>query len=50
MLEEIGQNTAGAAIEAAVYKALESGKVKSLAAGQMGMSTTEVGDLVASLV
>jgi 3-isopropylmalate dehydrogenase len=50
MLEEIGQNAAGAAIEAAVYKALESGKVKSLAAGQMGMSTTEVGDLVASLV
>ncbi len=50
LLSEIGQNEAGEAVEAAVYKALESGKIKSLAAGKMGMSTTEVGDLVASLI
>jgi 3-isopropylmalate dehydrogenase len=50
MLDEIGQHEAGAAIEQAVYKTLESGKVKSLAAGKMGMSTSEVGDLVASLI
>ncbi len=50
MLTEIGQSEAGDAVEAAVYKALESGKIKSLAAGKMGMSTTEVGDLVASLI
>jgi 3-isopropylmalate dehydrogenase len=34
----------------AVVKALESGKIKSLSAGKMGMSTTEMGDLVARLV
>ncbi len=50
MLEEIGQKEAAASVDAAVYKSLESGKIKSLAAGQMGLSTTEVGDLVASLV
>ncbi|MCG3204135.1 MAG: 3-isopropylmalate dehydrogenase [Elusimicrobia bacterium] len=50
LMTEIGQGEAGEAIEKAVYKALESGKIKSLAAGKMGMSTTEVGDLVASLI
>jgi len=50
MMTEIGQAEAGASIEGAVYKALESGKIKSLAAGRMGLSTTEVGDLIASLI
>jgi len=50
LLTEIGQAEAGASIEGAVYKALASGKIKSLAAGKMGLSTTEVGDLVASLI
>lgn len=34
----------------AIQQALLSGKIKSLSAGKMGLSTTEVGDLVASLV
>jgi 3-isopropylmalate dehydrogenase len=50
MMDEVGQKEAAQSIEEAVYKALESGKIKSLAAGQMGLSTSEVGDLVASLV
>jgi 3-isopropylmalate dehydrogenase len=50
MLETIGETAAGAAIERAVYDALASGKIKSLAAGKMGMGTTEVGDFVASLI
>jgi 3-isopropylmalate dehydrogenase len=50
LLEEIGEGEAGARVEQAVHKALASGKIKTLAAGQMGLTTTEVGDLVASLV
>ena len=50
MLETLGEAAAGAAIERAVHDALASGKIKSLAAGKMGMSTTEVGDFVASLI
>ena len=34
----------------AIQQALLSGKIKSLSAGKMGLSTTEVGDLIASLV
>lgn len=50
MLEQIGQPQAAAAIEKAVFEALQSGKIKSLAAGKMGLSTTEMGDYVASLI
>ncbi|PIE34193.1 3-isopropylmalate dehydrogenase [candidate division KSB3 bacterium] len=50
MMETLGEETIAKAIDDAVYKALESGKIKSLAAGKMGMSTTEVGDFIASLV
>jgi 3-isopropylmalate dehydrogenase len=50
MLETIGETAAGNAIEHAVHDALASGKIKSLAAGKMGMGTREVGDFVASLV
>ena len=50
MLAHLGEEDAAARIEAAVVKALESGKIRSLSAGQMGMGTSEVGDLVASLV
>lgn len=45
MLETIGEEEAGKAIEKAVIK-VSTGKLKSLAAGKMGYSTTEVGDLV----
>ncbi len=50
MLETLGETKAGQAIEQAVIKALESGKIKSLAAGKMGLGTTEMGDLIASLI
>ena len=50
MLETLGETKAGQAVEQAVIKALESGKIKSLAAGKMGLSTTEVGDLIADTV
>ncbi len=50
LLETLGEDTAAAAIDTAVHDALASGKIKSLSAGKMGMSTTEVGDFVASLV
>jgi 3-isopropylmalate dehydrogenase len=50
MMGVLGEEAIEKALDQAVYSALESGKIKSLAAGQMGMSTSEVGDLVASLV
>lgn len=45
LLRQIGQNQAAMAVEAAVIKVVTT-KLKSLAAGRMGYSTTEVGDLV----
>jgi 3-isopropylmalate dehydrogenase len=50
MLETLGEQNAANAIEQAVHGALASGKIKSLSAGRMGMGTTQVGDLVASMV
>jgi len=50
MLDTLGESAAARAIDTAVYAALASGKIKSMSAGKMGMGTTEVGDLVASLV
>lgn len=50
MLDTLGEHDAARAIDRAVHDALGSGRIRSLAAGQMGMSTSEVGDLVASLV
>jgi len=50
MLEQLGETEAAARMEGAVIKALTSGKIKSLSAGQMGLSTSEMGDLVAGLV
>jgi 3-isopropylmalate dehydrogenase len=48
MLEYLGEDVAGQTIEKAVMEV--TGKhINSLAAGQMGMGTTEVGDLVAKL-
>lgn len=46
MLEVLGEAEAGALIEGAIVAALESGKIKSLSAGRMGMGTEEVGDLI----
>lgn len=50
MMDSIGATEMAEDIEKAVSTALASGKIKSLAAGKMGMSTTEVGDYIASLL
>jgi 3-isopropylmalate dehydrogenase len=50
MLETLGEGAAAKAVEGAVVSALEAGHIKSLAAGRMGMGTTQVGDLIASLI
>ncbi len=49
MLEQLGEDEAGAAIERAVIKAT-SEKMKSMSAGKMGFTTSEVGDMVAQFV
>jgi 3-isopropylmalate dehydrogenase len=48
MLASLGEAAASQAVENAMVATLK--KMKSQAAGKMGMSTTQVGDLVASLV
>jgi len=45
LLDELGQEKAAQMIEQSVMK-ITGEKLKSLAAGKMGYSTTEVGDLV----
>jgi len=49
MLDMLGENQAAEAVEKAVMK-VTGEKLKSLAAGKMGYSTTEVGDMVADFV
>ncbi|HEV55940.1 MAG TPA: 3-isopropylmalate dehydrogenase [Phycisphaerales bacterium] len=49
MLQTLGQEAAAIKIEEAV-KTVTSTKLKSLAAGRMGCSTSQVGDMVAELV
>lgn len=49
MLDVLGETQAALAIERAVMKVV-SEKLKSMSAGKMGYSTTEVGDLVAGLI
>jgi 3-isopropylmalate dehydrogenase len=46
MLENLGETEAAQAVENAVIKVAQT-KLKSLAAGKMGYSTSEAGDLVA---
>ncbi len=50
MVEFLGEEEMAKDIENAIQQALLSGKIKSLAAGKMGLTTQQVGDLVASLV
>ena len=50
MAAELGEAEAAERIEQAVIKALTGGKIKSLGAGRMGLTTSEVGDLVAGYV
>jgi 3-isopropylmalate dehydrogenase len=49
MLAHLGIEKAAAGVDAAVRKATAE-KMKSMAAGKMGYSTTEVGDLVAGML
>jgi 3-isopropylmalate dehydrogenase len=49
MLEHLGEERSGKKIEQAVMK-VTADHLKGLGAGQMGMTTTEVGDLVAKYV
>ncbi len=49
MLETLGEAKAAAKIDAAV-RHITANKLKSLAAGKMGYSTSQVGDMVAQLV
>jgi len=44
MLEQLGETEAAQAVERSAVSAI--GRMKSMAAGQMGYSTSEVGDLV----
>mgnify|MGYP000907812395 FL=1 len=50
MLDVLGETAAAQGVETAIISSLKSGKIKSMSAGKMGLSTQEVGDLVASLV
>jgi len=49
MLDNLGEEKAAEAVERAV-KELTATKIRGLAAGSMGYSTTEVGDMAADLV
>ncbi len=49
MLDYLGESKAAAAVERSVME-LTATKIKSLAAGKMGHSTTEIGDMVAQMV
>ena len=48
MLDSLGETKSAAAIENAMIATMK--KMKSQAAGKMGMSTTEVGDMVAGMI
>jgi len=50
LVADLGEERAADRMEQAIIAALTSGKIKSLSAGRMGLSTSEMGDLVASLV
>jgi len=49
MMDTLGEHETAARIEDAIERSLSSGKIKSLSAGKMGMSTSEVGDYIARL-
>ncbi len=50
LVADLGEERAAERMEQAIIAALSSGKIKSLNAGRMGLSTSEMGDLVASCV
>jgi 3-isopropylmalate dehydrogenase len=50
MLDYLGEKKGSELVENAVINALSSGKIKDLSAGKMGMTTSEVGDFITSLI
>jgi len=48
MLDSLGETRSSQSVEHAMIATMK--KMKSQAAGKMGMSTTEVGDMVAGLI
>lgn len=48
LVDYLGESETAQRIEEACIRALSSGKIKSMDAGRMGLTTSEVGDLVAS--
>ncbi|MDR1951907.1 MAG: 3-isopropylmalate dehydrogenase [Elusimicrobiota bacterium] len=50
MLDYLGERKAAKDIEKALVKALETGKIKSMNAGKMGLSTSQIGDLIAGFI
>ena len=50
MLDHLGETEGAALVDGAVSDLLASGKIKELAAGRMGFTTTEIGDMIAESV
>jgi len=50
MLDYLGEKDAASLIDNAVAELLASGKIKDLAAGKMGYTTSEIGDMIVELV
>lgn len=50
MLDHVGETHAAQLVENAIVNILASGKIKDLAAGKMGYTTSEVGDMIANEV
>jgi len=50
MLDYLGEKEASALIDKAIADILASGKIKSLCAGKMGFTTSEVGDMIAKQI
>jgi 3-isopropylmalate dehydrogenase len=50
MMDTLGEDKTSQLIDAAIRKVLASGKIKSMSAGKMGFSTSEVGDLIAKAI
>ncbi|HOW66148.1 MAG TPA: isocitrate/isopropylmalate family dehydrogenase, partial [Verrucomicrobiota bacterium] len=49
LLDYLGEKPAAQAVESAVIKLVRE-KIQSLAAGRMGFSTSEIGDMVAAAI
>lgn len=50
MLEHLGEDKAADLIEQAILKLLSEGHIKDMAAGKMGLSTSEIGDLLVKFI